>query len=391
MCKIKGLFSYQFFLLFTIFVNLSFPKAGFYVGRVPICASYFLAGIAGLVVLFRFMIFNERILNLKVVFYVLILSIVYILFLYSTLFREIDELTFFIYSINIFIIPVCSILITTSAVNDNLERFKKVLLVSFYIVVVYGLISFVAISFFHINFHIPYISETGGSLDVILGKNNDRGFIYKGVSTYNNGNILGICCLLWFPLIYVCTNRNKHRLMVFLLYLQTFSRTVFFAAAFQVGIIILNNLTRKKLFIFLSLFAALIIYLILFKSNKSFLFDTTVGGRLSQYYDFFDPTLWYKNIITIPGEVVYTGVVMNFGLLGLLVFIVLYSSPLALQSDLGIQKAAKISIITYLFAMAVDGAFIFTPVQFIFWMVVGIIIGKPKEFSLIKNKNLAVA
>src|SRR5690606_25097688 len=65
-----------------------------------------------------------------------------------------------------------------------------------------------------------------GDVGALEGKHIDRGGIFKLISTYNNGNIFGICMVMLLPLYACLERRTWPQLVVKAALVLTLSRTV---------------------------------------------------------------------------------------------------------------------------------------------------------------------
>ena len=83
---------------------------------------------------------------------------------------------------------------------------------------------FVEIPFLTVNFHDVGTLETT--------KYIDRGGIFKLISTYNNGNVYGVCLLMLLPFYNSVEPSKLKRMIVKLSLLLTLSRTVWFGLFF---------------------------------------------------------------------------------------------------------------------------------------------------------------
>jgi len=61
---------------------------------------------------------------------------------------------------------------------------------------------------FKTDIEIPYFTINAADVGEVADKYNQRGNIMKLISTYNNGNIFGVCTLMFFPLFYYNTQKS---------------------------------------------------------------------------------------------------------------------------------------------------------------------------------------
>jgi hypothetical protein len=163
--------------------------------------------------------------------------------------------------------------------------------------------------------------------------------------------------------------------------LFTLSRTVWLGLI--LGIIFIAYSRGLKLSRIIVLFVILIflgvaLYFVLLLSGlgSNFLLDIKLGGRIT-YFD----TLWTSGIIPYQQaadlyEIVYIGIIRNYGYIGLMLFLLFTTSPIFAMRTIGVrlnqQTAAAVclqGIYIYLVLAMSDGAFNYIPVMQIFWML----------------------
>ncbi len=359
------------FSLIFIFLVI-FPKGGFKIGGVPLTWGYFFIGLASLFTLFqkRLNVTKFRLLSL--------LSIIplQIVFLTTLLFRGQEHtgytLSFFI---SFFCLPLSFYLLLSDSLD--IERLKKHLNVGILFIATYGIFlffwklfrgSFIEIPFLTVNFHDMGMLETEKCID--------RGSGFKLISTYNNGNLFGICLLMLLPIYHVIQKKFLPHFLVKLSLLLTLSRTVWVGLIFAE---ILSRLflqkKRGRLTFYLILFACAIFGIMTyFKFKTTFLLDSSLGGRLDQFEAFNHLYFFGENPFRAISEITYLGMLESFGVLGLLTFLIALISPLfitllhrrsLLQSPE--KKGIFLGLITYLFLSLSDGALLLIPTLAFYW------------------------
>jgi hypothetical protein len=246
---------------------------------------------------------------------------------------------------------------------------------SIFIVVVYGFISFLSLNFLNQLIGIPFITYTGSEF-IINERNIDRGALLKMISTYNNGNILGINLLIWGFLPIAFYQKSSPIILNGLraVFLLTLSRTVWLG--WILSEIILNTFFRKwnmqkfGFFVFIPI-ASACVYLVIsafFVDPLAFLFDTQLGGRLYQVQSEFEL------ISSVPfdgiREIVYAGMVKNFGYIGFFLFFVSWFWMLFIPVRRYQTKLLKFCIFIYAILCGSDGAFVVLPTQSTYWFIV---------------------
>ncbi|MBI3900572.1 MAG: hypothetical protein HY324_00310 [Chlamydiia bacterium] len=208
------------------------------------------------------------------------------------------------------------------------------------------------------------------------GKHIARNGFFKLISTYNNGNIYGICLLILLPLyLFLDTSRWKKGAVFFSL-LLTFSRTVWIGTLFSFLITSLFASQKKRLFHFLLTsgigIGVLVIVAQISGFNLSFFFDGALGGRIEQFEVLdtttFFPSAPFREIL----EIVYLSILSSFGILGLIAFLLSMIGPLliAIHSfpPCLIRKRILCGLVNYLFVSLSDGAILLIPVLSFYWI-----------------------
>jgi len=236
-------------------------------------------------------------------------------------------------------------------------------------VVIWGLMNFILYIITKQLLEIPYITVNAGDLGRIYNKNNRRGALMKLVSSYNNGNIFGVCMVMLAP-VYVYFEKSRLWIVAFCAaIILTLSRTAWFGLACVFVILTMIGQVRlSRGYVWAALAAGvagilLILPLIGWTSDK--LVDRKLGGRLHQLTDL--EISWFGAPTVKIQEIVYAGLLQSFGVLGFLVallalsFAVIYGLA-TFHRISPFRRAALAGCLCYLFAAMSDGAFIFPPV-----------------------------
>jgi hypothetical protein len=251
---------------------------------------------------------------------------------------------------------------------------------------------------------IPLLTVNTGDLGELDDKYIDRGGIFKLISTYNNGNIYGVCLLMLLPLYAWLERRTVPNLVVKFSLLLTLSRTVWLGLlAFE----LLHRLYVRPLTVrALGLLAGSVLVVVggvltalrLMGLQTAFLFDRNLGGRIVQLQVLDEATILpgisFEHIL----EMVYLSILENFGLVGLATFLVAMSAPLLLFLFRAVPHAATeykrslaAGLMVYLFVALSDGALLFIPVMAFFWFVVTLLVSPNPSFASIAPSPPAAA
>lgn len=239
--------------------------------------------------------------------------------------------------------------------------------------VVWGLMNFVLFALTREIIEIPFLTVNASEVGMTLSKNNLRGGLMKLVSTYNNGNIFGVCMVMLMPLYFYIESKNLWRSLFVLAIFCTLSRTAWFSMTATFILMVLSGQIRiNRSSVWISAAAAFGVLLVILPSlgwSSANLIDDDLGGRLS-YLQGLELSFFGGDRVAIP-EVVYFGLLQSFGLLGFVLAIA------ALCYGIGygvfhwlelsqVRRAAVVGALSYLAASVMDGAIMFPPVFPIF-------------------------
>jgi hypothetical protein len=218
-------------------------------------------------------------------------------------------------------------------------------------------------------------------------KHNDRGIVFKLISTYNNGNIYGICMLIFLPFFCFLENRNWRKYLVKSSLILTFSRTIWIGLIFNEIIYDLLVTKNKRTIIFkiffgLTLLISVCISLSIFIGLPlDFLLDRNLGGRIGQLQYLESSTLLPDKAFSGISEIVYLGILNQFGILGLISYLIALSGPILLafasfKDMIPIRSSILCGLLTYLFVSASDGALLYIPVMVFYWFLSSLVLRK---------------
>lgn len=226
-----------------------------------------------------------------------------------------------------------------------------------------------------------------GTLDEL--KCNSRGIVSKLISTYNNGNIFGISMTMLLPLYCYLQKSSWHRFVFKLALVLTLSRTAWIGLLLNeisYSLFTIKNKRKAFLYLFLCIIGtagSLAAILLHYDFNISFLFDSSLGGRRGQIdnalqHSSFFPSKPFKEIV----EMTYISMLDQFGIIGLLAYLLAVAGPLFLyltKPPSKIRLCILLGLINYLIIAFADGAVMFIPVLAFFWILVSLLMRKDLE------------
>ncbi|WP_404786066.1 hypothetical protein [Altericista sp. CCNU0014] len=390
---------YKFIISLLVLTLVIIPKGGIKVSSIPITWGYVLTFLISFILVLdlrnlkkKFSINKQRSIS--------ILSLLPFQFICITslFFNGFTDLGFAIsLIINIILLPWIYIVVFGFYFDKmNFTFFFRFLKFAIISISIYGIFLFFFKFFTGSFIEIPFVTINQGDIGNISEKNIDRGEVFKLISTYNNGNIYGVCMLMLLPLYSSFEKNLLKTLIVKTSIILTLSRTVW-AGLFIYEIIYRIYIRKASLksvlyfivSILLSVFAVL--YVLSFAGlDISFLFDSTLGGRDSQLSYLSNlQFISYESFASI-GEVVYISIAKYFGILGLILFSIGMTTPILLNfiskkrsiknNQSTIQKSIISGLIIYLFVSLSDGAFLLIPVMSFYWFL----------YSLLLSQNLTL-
>ncbi|MBI5084042.1 MAG: hypothetical protein HZB13_05520 [Acidobacteria bacterium] len=370
-----------------LFLLVAMPKGGVKIDRIPITFSYLALGLAAAPCLAASLL-GGRWSRARVICAVLALPLPFIIILRLSVNGYYDQGFALALVTNVVVLPavfiVCFKSLGPALADPRLLRFFCNCAI---LVACFGLIEFAARNLLGWNLEVPYITINAEDAGRIVFKHNTRANLVKLVSTYNNGNIFGICMLLVGPVVFALRPGRLWRIIYGLALFLTLSRTVW--AGMLIWLVLwesvyrrrpLSMLIRSPLHSLAALFLAAAGLGVL-SAGVDFIFDASLGGRLYSLPDtrwsFFGPDAPFAGI----GEMTYTSFLQNFGLAGLLAFALWLASPvIACLSVDGfsalspVRRAALVSLLIYMVVCAVDGAFLLIPVAALYWLMASYLI-----------------
>ncbi len=258
---------------------------------------------------------------------------------------------------------------------------------------------------------IPYVTVNASDIGLTgTIKENGRGSIYKLISSYANGNIYGVTTLMLLPLYDEIEKPRRWRsILVRLALALTLSRTVWLCLILsQIIKPVVEALQRFpkltfswrllfQMFLVVPVSGLVVVALWAMNADLSFLFDPTLGGRAPQLEALRDLSFLPTQAPGGISEIVYLGILSDFGVLGLLTFMLMLFSPLIfaiVRPHVWRNKYARAALagqLIYAAAAGMDGAINYIPVMAVWWFLTMIIIRTVDKKERASDGNLLVS
>jgi hypothetical protein len=308
------------------------------------------------------------------------------------------------YVIHFFLIPMGLLLVLPMYMDQiAVEKIFWWIKVGVFFVAAYGLFlfgyklltgSFLEIPFLTVNYHDMYELE--------YEKCIDRGGIFKLISTYNNGNLYGICILMLLPLYSVLESSFWKRWVVKSSLILTLSRTIWLGLiAYELLRYFFSHQkgVRRSIQVIGSLIGIALGLFILREQlslSSDFFLDRFLGNRIGQL-EVLKHIEWFS---TEPFngiyEVIYLGTLLSFGVVGLITFLfgmtfplLMYSTHKQQPSDEG--AAIALGLVLYLLIACSDGALLLLPVMCFYWFLTLLLITLPEGVGSKSKGNYVYA
>lgn len=374
----------------AIFLIL-FPKGGFKAGSIPLTWGYGLIGIAIILGLPFWLIRNSSTVHRGSFAALLCLAPLQLLFLYSLAVNGVENLGFAISDIVAFFVLPFSFLIIFPQFLPKIRLARLVTLARWliFIAAAYGIFLFAWRMVVGSYIEIPFLTVNIGDLGTLDEKFNNRGGIFKLISTYNNGNQYGVATLLLLPFFEEFEPSRFRKLVVWTALMLTLSRTVW------VGLIINEAISIVKLLGYdlyslprlsvrrssllrlgrLATMSALVLGMTFLFSGVSFLFDSSLGGRDYLLEFFRNATLLPSTPVTNFLEIIYASAALMLGWAGFAAITLLFCAPLFLVATFKelrrtpLQLVACQGLVLYIFLAAMDGAVNYIPTMAFYWFL----------------------
>ncbi|WP_160566506.1 MULTISPECIES: hypothetical protein [unclassified Apibacter] len=362
----------KIYIILIIIFLIIFPKGGFKFGDIPITWGYVLLIISiPLCILGKIRFINKN------RYYVFILTLPFIIYSFIILILRMEKIDLaytLSFCLSILILPFVFLILYDNILDSDMfnKTFPRIFFWGIRIVIIFGLLLFFCKLCYGINIEIPYL--TVNIDDNMEDKNNNRSGISKLYSTYNNGNLYGICMIILAPLFFKYEKNNIYRCLFFISLFLTLSRTIWIGIIIYFIIYIFKNFIKgKNILIILLIVISLIIgfpYLLRFMNKDiSFIMDSNLGGRRYQLNFLKDASLFghgsFKGIV----EIVYLSIIDIFGVIGLLLFILYLASPIIVYKIKKNNSNLYWGLILYSILCLSDGAILLIPVMSFYWFI----------------------
>jgi hypothetical protein len=359
-----------FGLLFVL--NVAIPKAGFKIGDVPITFGYVYALVVGVVCFPRGISYFTRGKSAEASILAYCCWILVFLVM-CAFFCGIQNMGFFFSMVfGFFILPVVFML-SLSRDDPYPHALETYLIWSIRFAVVYGIFLFLYKMQTGQFIEIPYLTVNAddvGKMDTKYIQRSDD--LSKLISTYNNGNIFGVCLLMLLPLYDALEGRALMKFLARCALILTLSRTVWAVLLLYETFLVKRPFWQRMVMMVVSALGV-VIMLRLMGTDGGFLTDSTLGGRMdvvNQVRVSLFPLVSFDYV----SEIFWVSVAYFGGLIGLftfaglfvLIFLILRYSPTAMPY----RRVAIIGVVNFFLCSFVDAAANFIPTMFIFWLIV---------------------
>lgn len=381
------LFSRLFLIVFIFFV-IAFPKGGIKISGIPLTWGYLLI-LGTSVFIFIFFIYSLK----SSFFSKEKIILVFILFLYQSLilsniiFNGYSEVGFLFSLIcgYVFIPWFFFFYFNVFGKNFDYNLLFSLLRKSILFVSVFGIFLF----FYKLStgsfFTIPYLTINAGDVGDLSQKHINRDGVFKLISTYNNGNIYGVCLIMLLPLYeFIEKNKFLHLILKVSLVL-TLSRTVWIGLLFYQII----NLFKTKKINLISLVSSILFLCILIFAfgyvieylnwNLHFLFDKNLGGRAQDMKFLNHGVRWFSfEPFEYISEMTFIAIFKEFGFFITIFVISGFLAPLIyyafFENHNIISNRIFLGLCLYIIVAQSDGATMFIPVLAIYWFLAFLLI-----------------
>ncbi|KAA1258798.1 hypothetical protein LF1_13210 [Rubripirellula obstinata] len=371
----------------TVLVLFGFPKAGIYLGNIPLTFSYVLVGIAAVFELVCLTRHPSRKLHTRYAWLGVLIGLLALLEIASFRIygmRSVGAAVSVL--VSTIAMPILAILMTHWVLRilgiEGLLRFLKWAMVP---VFAFGFVSFLVYNATGTVLGIPFITTTGSDITTVATRHNLRGPVIKMFSTYNNGNILGINLLMWGPLVAIGSFRGSMAYRS--LCVATLSRSVWAGLVLLELIKAMSERSYRRVFqaacgmVFL-LAVVIVASYVIGRDPQSFLLDKDLGGRVTNLQN--DLEVISSVRIGWDSESVPAAAWLAFGPAGVVLMAIVWLFPVLTGGNTKVQITARISMLVYLIVAVVEGAFILVPTQAIYWFIASLAMAAP-EITLLEE------
>lgn len=356
------------------------PKGGFKIAGIPLTWGYLYLGILFiLVILIILDKYQFRINSKHYMCYVATLPFVCFFTIHLAIFGydgTIGNLISFYVSF-VFLPLLFFVFLSSFLAKIKGNYIERLITNGVFVVAVYGIFLFIYKQTTGVFLEIPYITVNAADLgELSRSKFNQRGSVSKLISTYNNGNIFGVCVLMLFPVFYKNCQSKIKILIVIVALLLTLSRTVWIGLIFYFLVLYRNRFLKLAKVYFIGgiilffLGSILMTRYFQYGSLEGFIFDSNLGGRIIQIRQFSEITFLGEYVYKVIEEIVYLSIFKQFGIIGLLLFCISFFAPVYIFLHTKNNNSVYLfGIITYLFVCLSDGCILLIPTLAFFYFI----------------------
>ncbi len=380
-------------VFFCFLFLLYFPKGGFKIGEIPITWGYLMLSILSIVTSIQALISKRlQFTNQQAKIFLAWLPF-QVYALVEIVFNGFSSFPFFVsFLISFYILPLFFLLLGGNFINNvDFSIIKSHIKLGVFFVASYGIFLFMYKITTNEFIEIPYLTINVDDIGQLEDKMIRRGDFFKLISTYNNGNIYGVCMILLLPFYDAIEKSRVKKTIVSISLFLTLSRTVWIGLLLFYIYKVLTVKVNLKLIVLLSVITPLVLgivfYLLfsVFKFELAFLFDSELGGRLDQFNIMNDIEIISSRPFGIIGEIVYLSILHFFGSIGLLLFLGAFCSIFVFtypfDNKLSPQKnQLKVGIFIYMILCCSDGAILLIPTMAFFWFICSVLSSSNKYF-----------
>lgn len=370
---------------------LLFPKGGIKLNGNPITIGYIL-----LFFISFFLLVRKNTLRNQKFFKILLYILPFQIFsIFSILLNGYENTTILAsYLIHFFLIPYAIFLTFPEKISSiQINYLLKWICRGINFLAVYGIFLFFYKLLFGRFVEIPFLTVNYHDLNLLENsKCIDRGGYFKLISTYNNGNLYGICLLMLYPLYRTLETRKLFKFLLILSFVLTISRTVWIGLIFaELLSFFLEKKTKYSLMYFINfcllIFICLTILQWYFELPLEFFLDKSLGHRIPQFEALNDFSFFGKDSFNGIHEITYLGVYKSFGFLGLVSFLIAMLYPVLkilcdyLNNKQLITKQLIHGLAVYSIISLSDGAVLLIPVMCFYWIIcwLGLVTKEPSS------------
>lgn len=407
-------------LLITIFINVTIPKAGFKIAGIPITLSNIFVLIIYIAFFIRYK-FNFKCRYKKI----LIISIIYFFIrsvLSLVLVRNISVFASYVVPMSVYPLIVF-VLLQEVNTKEKLDQVEKTITIGLIIVFIYGILQFLLgiekVCIPGVTVNISDYLEYGPQwyLEKYNGISNGGS---KIVSTYQNGNVMGVSITLLAPIGYKFFSDRRNKLALFLFVglftivnLLSLSRTAWLGLIVFYLIIWLKYKPKTVICSFLKIISPLALLMVLIvmtykipaiNERMSAVFSKEVfklSGRTDIVVRFFNsvkynPLFYILSLIGIDGivpyeifvyEMTYISIFILYGVFGVIIYIVTLVD-FVLKRKNHCHWSYKTAIICFMAMALLDGCYWLPPTALSVFMVVGLAMVYSKLRKQVEKKVL---